>query len=424
MSVKEFISSHKVTIWYNMPHGATCETRILRIFAERNQNEKMRQYIKKNILLTLSILISIVANAYDFEVGGIYYNKDGKYAIVTSGDSKYSGDVSIPSTVNYGGMEYSVTCINGGAFRECSGLTSVTIPNSVKSIDTWAFDYCIGLTSIKVESGNPKYDSRNDCNAIIETASNMLVSGCKNTVIPNSVTGIGSHAFYGCSSLTSVTIPNSVTSIGEYAFCNCSGLTSVTIPNSVTSIGNYAFAGCTGLTSVTIGNSVKSIGDGAFSNCSGLTSIKVESGNTTYDSRNDCNAIIETASNTLVVGCKNTVIPNSVTRIGDYAFRGCSGLTSVTIPNSVTSIGNWAFAYCSNLQSVISEIERPFTIDSSVFDSDTESNGQLTVPKGKKSVYQSTYGWKEFSNIVEDIVAIPSPFNQAVADQFPITVRR
>ena len=164
---------------------------------------------------------------------------------------------------------------------------------------------------------------------------------------------IDDYAFYGCNSLTSVTIPNSVTSIGNYAFQYCSGLTSVTIPDSVTSIGGSAFSNCTGLTLVTIGGSVTSIGNYAFYHCSGLTSIAVESGNTHYDSRNSCNAIIETATNTLIRGCKNTIIPNSVTSIGNYAFSGCSGLTSLTIPNSVTSIGNNAFQYCSGLTSVI-----------------------------------------------------------------------
>ena len=167
------------------------------------------------------------------------------------------------------------------------------------------------------------------------------------------VTSIGYHAFFDCSGLTSVTIPNSVTSIGDYAFWGCSGLTSVTIPNSVTSIGSSAFSGCSGLTSVTIPNSVTSIGSSAFSGCSGLTSVKVESDNPKYDSRNNCNAIIETSSNTIIFGCMNTTIPNSVTSIGEYAFSSCSGLTSVTIPNSVTSIGKYSFYDCRSLTSVI-----------------------------------------------------------------------
>ena len=163
---------------------------------------------------------------------------------------------------------------------------------------------------------------------------------------------IRNQAFSDCSCLTSVTIPNSVTSIGKYAFYGCSGLTSVTIPSSVTSIEWGAFYGCSGLTSVTIPNSVTSIGWDAFEGCSGLTSIKVEKGNSNYDSRDNCNAIIETNTNTLFAGCKNTTIPNSVTSIGDCAFSRCSGLTSVTIPNSVTSIGGSAFEGCSGLTSV------------------------------------------------------------------------
>ena len=269
----------------------------------------------------------------------------------------------------------SVTSIGGCAFEGCTGLTEVTIPNSVTSIGGEAFNGCTGLTSIEVESGNTKYDSRDNCNAIIKTSTNTLVLGCKNTIIPNSVTSIGGGAFYGCTRLTSVTIPNSVTSIGEFAFKDCTGLTSVTIPNSVTSIGTCAFEkctglpsvtipnsvtsigssafnGCTGLTSVTIPNSVTSIESSAFNGCTGLTSIEVESGNTEYDSRDNCNAIIKTSTNTLVCGCKNTIIPNSVTSIGNDAFRGCTGLTEVTIPNSVTSIGWYAFSHCSGLTEV------------------------------------------------------------------------
>ena len=212
-----------------------------------------------------------------------------------------------------------VTSIGDYAFCYCTDLTSITIPNSVTSIGYGAFAGCTGLTSI---------------------------------TIPNSVTSIGVYAFQSCTGLASVTIGNSVTSIGHRAFGDCTGLTSIEIPNSVTSIISEAFAGCTGLTSIEIPNSVTSIGEKAFSGCTGLTSIIVESDNTIYDSRNNCNAIIETATNTLIQGCNTTVIPNNVTSIGRRAFDGCTGLTSITIPNSVTSIGYQAFDGCTGLTSI------------------------------------------------------------------------
>ena len=173
------------------------------------------------------------------------------------------------------------------------------------------------------------YDSRDDCNAIIKKETNTLIHGCKNTKIPSSVTRIGERAFWDCSELTSIKIPSSVTRIGDGAFDGCSGLTGIEIPSSVTSIGNSAFYGC-----------------------SGLTSINVEAGNVVYDSRDNCNAIIEKETNTLIQGCKNTKIPSSVTEIGRYAFDGCSGLMSIEIPSSVTSIGNYAFRDCIGLKDV------------------------------------------------------------------------
>ena len=273
----------------------------------------------------------------------------------------------------------SVTSIGDEAFMSCSGLNSVTIPNSVTSIGAGTFRSCSGLTSIVVERGNTTYDSRDNCNAIIETASNALIEGCKNTTIPNSVTSIGKSVFAYCSGLTSIVvksknttydsrdncnaiietasntliagckntiIPNSVTAIGDDAFLDCDGLTSIAIPNSVTSVGDRAFLDCSNLTSVTIGNSVNSIGNEAFMRCSKLNKIVINSENTTFDSRDNSNAIIETKTNTLIAGCKNTIIPNSITSIEDDAFNGCYGLTSVTIPNSVTSIGHKAFYEC------------------------------------------------------------------------------
>ena len=213
----------------------------------------------------------------------------------------------------------NVSSIGNSAFYNCYNLTNITIPNSVTSIGKSAFQSCVNLTNVTMGTG---------------------------------VTSIGNYAFYGCTTLTDITIPNSVTTIGASAFYGCSGLTSITIPNSVTSIGDYAFNSCSKLTSATIGSGVTTIGDYAFGYCSQLATITVDSNNSTFDSRNNCNAIISTSNNVLIVGCKNTVIPNTVTTIGAYAFNGCSGLTSITIPNSVTYIGECGFHKCTGLTSV------------------------------------------------------------------------
>ena len=287
--------------------------------------------------MLLALLLPALATAHDFEVDGIYYKINGNEATVTfrgyncsSFYNEYSGAVVIPAAVTYNGTTYPVTSIDALAFIYCEGLTSIVIPNSVTDIGQEAFAYCPGLASIVVKSGNPRYDSRNNCKAVIETTDNELIAGCKNTIIPNSVTKVGNFAFKGCESLTSIVIPNSVTEIGDRAFYSCDGLTSVNIGNSVTEIGDWAFEGCTGLTSIVVG-----------------------SGNPRFDSRNNCNAIIETASNTLIYGCKNSTIPNSVTAIGNFAFDCCYGLTSVNIGNSVTSIGDKAFENCSGLTSIV-----------------------------------------------------------------------
>ena len=354
------------------------------------------------ITILFTLLMSMMGakvSAHDIAVANtdgktIYYkwiNNKTELAVSCCGSNydsysnEYTGNVVIPESVVYEGNTYSVTSISSSAFWDCSGLTSVTIPNSVTSISSFGFTGCSGLISIKVENGNQTYDSRNNCNAIIEKSTNTLIVGCKNTIIPNSVTSIGYNAFYFCSGLTSIIIPNSVTSIGNSAFFGCSGLTSITIPNSVTSFGSATFSNCSGLTSVTIPNSVTSIGSAAFQGCSGLTSVTIPNSVTSIGGNAfwDCS------------GLTSITIPNSVTSICEFAFYNCSGLTSVTIPNSVTSIGQYAFGSC-NLSTIISEIEEPFAINENVF---SNKNALLIVPEGKMAAYQATEGWNKFNNI-------------------------
>ncbi|MDY4512847.1 MAG: leucine-rich repeat protein [Paludibacteraceae bacterium] len=320
----------------------------------------------KFFTLTALTLSAGALFASDTAVGGIYYDFDDANLTATvtyRGSScyeyadRYTGDVVIPATVTYGDNTYSVTSIGESAFDDCSGLISITIPNSVTSIGSFAFLDCSGLTSVTIPNSVTSIGWRafDGCSGLTKTNYTGDIAGWCGINFGgwgSNPTAYSHHLYINDVEVKDLVIPNSVTSIGVSAFYGCSGLTSVIIPNSVTSIGEDAFAGCSGLTSVTIPNSVTSIGGWTFSNCSDLTSIVVESGNTTYDSRNGCNAIIETATNTLVVGCQSTIIPNSVTSIGDGAFEGCSGLTSVTIPNSVTSIGRYAFAGCSDLTSV------------------------------------------------------------------------
>ena len=211
----------------------------------------------------------------------------------------------------------------------------------------------------------------------------------KKVDIKSGVTNIGNNAFAFCSSITSVTIGNSVISIGQDAFRECSSLTSITIPESVISIKRSAFNVCSILTSIYIPKSVRSIEEGAFSSCGNLNSVIVENGNLVYDSRDNCDAIIETKTNALILGCRNTIIPESVTSIENYAFSGCSGLTAITIPNSVTNIGNSAFSGCSGLTAI--------TIPNSVTNiGDNAFYGcsgftSITIPKSVRRIGSSAF---------------------------------
>ena len=277
-------------------------------------------------------------------------------------------------------------------FGYCTKLSSITIGDKVKNIPYHAFDDCSGLESIIVESGNTVYDSRDNCNAIIATSTNTLITGCKNTTIPNSVTSIGYCAFRGCRGLSSVTIGNSVTSIGSFAFEGCSGLTSITIPNSVTSIGGGAFEGCSGLTSVTIPVSVTSIGNYAFYGCSSLTSVNIPNSVTSigYEAFEYCS------------GLTSITIPNSVTEIDKYAFYECSNLTEVTLGSSVKNIGEDAFAGAKRLAKIYSLNPTPPTCaDEDVFYGVSKDQCRVYVPIGAGIYYKIAIAWRYFTYIEE-----------------------
>ena len=285
----------------------------------------------------------------------VIFEENSKCAKI--GYNAFSGCESLTS-IN---IPSSVTSIGDCAFEACRDLTSIIIPSSVTSIGFYSFACCgienitlpfIGDTKLNPTNTNFGYIfgaySWSDNNKFVPTMlkSVTILEGCES---------IEDYAFRSCSSLESITIPESCESIGESAFAYCGKLTSIIIPNSVESIGDYAFRGCSSLASVTIPSDITSIESNTFMECYNLESLRVDENNKIYDSRNDCNAIIETATNTLIFGCKNTIIPNNITSIGDSAFEDCRDLTTIIIPSSVTSIGNRAFNECRSLSNVIFE---------------------------------------------------------------------
>ena len=262
-----------------------------------------------------------------------------------------------------------------GAFQNCGKMQTLVIPKNVEDLSGKQFVGLTNLKTISVDPDNAYYDSRDNCNAIIDSKNNTLVLGTDSTVIPDDVSSIDNYAFYQRSGLTTIHIPDTVDCIGSHAFSDCTNLTDVdfpasleaiesnafnkcksleniVLPDSLQTIGKEAFAYCEKIKNIEIPQNVRTIGDEAFRGCESVDQISVASGNISYDSRNDCNAIIDTDTDSLILACKNTVIPSNIKEIGEYAFYNDVPFTNITLPETLETISDYAFFNYKKLQSV------------------------------------------------------------------------
>jgi len=386
----------------------------------------------------------------------IIYNSSGASTQITTyyyGHNEPSGDLVIPSTIIHNDTTYTITTIGYNAFWKCTNITSLTLPNTLNSIIQGAFAGCTGITGEIVipnsvtHLGADAFRSCTSLNSVVFSDALTKIGwaafkGCSSlehiSPLPESLTRIYDKAFEGCSNLSgTIVIPSQITQIDENVFAYCN-ISSVVIPESVERIKRMAFASCP-LDSIFIPSSVTSIsvtdgnGSGAFLGCTHLQSIIVDEANSVYDSRDNCNALIETATNTIILGCKNTIIPNTVNSIGNSAFAGCTELDAITIPNSVSHLGigafercdslstitlptsvsyisNYALA-CSGLTSIICKSSTPPTafFEYGYYYSNSFGNEvswvnreiPIHIPFGTIEAYRNAPGWNYFSNFIE-----------------------
>ena len=339
---------------------------------------------RRLLAISFSAAVATFAWAYDFREAGIYYDKTSEETVsVTYGSvygNSYAGDIAIPSSVEHDGTSYCVTGISDWAFFRSLHLNSVAIPESVQRIGNYAFYFCTGLTSVTMDDGvkNIGRFAFQDCVSL------------RTVALSGSLMNIGISAFQGCSALTDISIPDGVKILRDGLFYGCSALTSVTVPDAVERIDWYVFRYCDSLETLHIGSGVSSIGEGAFYDCPALSSITVDAENAVYDSRDESNAVIETYSNTLLLGCFNTTIPEDVKKISRLAFYGCEELASITIPESITSIGREAF--CGSGLRSIAIPENVVSIGKSAF-SNCDSLSEISIPSKVESIESCAFSF-------------------------------
>ena len=307
-------------------------------------------------MLTLTLLSLLTMSAQEITVDSLNYTLNSTdHTATVSGYVEGITHANIPEFVEYNGQRYKVTALGNYCFWNCSGLTSIKIPDGVSTLGDWCFYGCSGLTSIKIPDGVTAIGDYcfRGCSGLtsinipdgVTAIGNQWFLGCSGLTsikIPDGVTALGKSCFESCSGLTSIKIPDGVTAIGENCFSRCSGLTSINIPDGVTTLGYQCFYGCSGLTSIKIPDGVTTLGDYCFGGCSGLTSIKISDG-------------VTAIGNYCFEGCSSLTsikIPDGVTALGNYCFWNCSGLTSIKIPDGVTALGDYCFKGCSSLTSI------------------------------------------------------------------------